>query len=238
VRKRYLLGAAVSALALAFAAVALASPTLQQKAEVKYTKSKSRASVGIDTDLATTDPAANPPGNIPPVDKVVFRFRGARYDYRGAPQCSASQAQRAACPRRANIGSGTAEANLVGTNPATGQTSVQPLGTLNVSAFNGRGRIYLVIRQTGTVLKPRITKNGTLTTDVKGDTPPLPGGNKVVLTSFKLKTRAKSRRVRGKRRFLIRAPRCTRSRRWRISVRFTYADGDSRSFNVRQRCRR
>jgi hypothetical protein len=238
VRKRYLLGAALTALALVFAAVAIASPQLKQTAKVKYTKNKGKKSSGISTTLETQDPGAQPPGNIPPVDKVTIKFKGARVDYKGWRVCSAAQAQAANCPSNTNIGSGTAQANLVGTNPNTGQTTVSPLGTLNVTAFNGKGRIYLVIKQTGTVLKPKLSKKGTLVTDVKGDTPPLPGGNKVVLTKFQLKTKPKSRKIKGKRHILIRTPKCPKSKTWKISTKFEYSDGTTKSIPITQKCKR
>ena len=65
-----------------------------------------------------------------------------------------------------------------------------------------------------------------------------PAINLVILTKFNLKTKAKSRKVRGKRHILIRAPKCGKSKRWNISVKFNYADGTSKSFSLRQKCKR
>jgi hypothetical protein len=236
VRKRYLLGAAVSILALVFAAAAFATAQLTQTAQVKYTKNKGKVSSGIFANLETKDPGATPPGNIPPVDKVVIKFKGSKVDTKAAPQCKISQTPN--CPSNTKIGSGTAEANLVGTNPTTGVTTVSPLGTLHVTAYNAKGRIFLVIKETGTVLKPKISKKGTLVTDVKGDTPPLPGGNKVVLTKFTLKTKPKSRKIKGKRHILIRSPKCGTSKKWKISAAFTYSDGTKKSFSLTQKCKK
>jgi len=236
VRKRYLLGAAVSLVALAFAAVALATPQHKQTVKVKYTKSKGKASAGIATTLNATDPGATPPGNNPAADKVTIKFKGAKVDSNGAPQCKTSQLP--ACPSKTKIGSGIAKANLVGTNPNTGVTTVSPLGTLHVTAYNAKGKLFLVIKETGTVLKPSLSRNGTLVTNVKRDTPPLPGGNKVILTDFTLKTKAKSRKFHGKRHILIRTPKCGKSKRWKISVKFNYNDGTTKSFSRTQKCKR
>jgi hypothetical protein len=209
-----------------------------QTVKVKYTKNKGKRSSGLATTLEAKDPGATPPGNIPAADKVVLKFKGAKVDYKGWFLCSASQAQAANCPSKSKFGSGKAEANLVGTNPSTGVTTVSPLGTLDVTAFNGKGKIYLVIKQTGTVLKGKLTKRGTLTVNVKEDTPPLPGGNKVILTKFQLRTKPKSRKIKGKRHILIRTPKCPKSKKWKISTKFNYSDGTTKSFTNTQKCKR
>ncbi|HEY1356751.1 MAG TPA: hypothetical protein VGF21_00450 [Thermoleophilaceae bacterium] len=237
-RKKYLLGAAVSVLALAFAAMAFASPQFKQTDKVKYTKNKGKVSAGISTTLESTDPGAQPPGNQPAADKAVLKFKGAKVDSKGAPQCSSGKAQAAQCPSNSKVGTGSAEANIVGTNPTTGVTTVTPLHNLHVTAFNGKGKLYLLIKETGTLLKASLTKNGTLTTNVKRDTPPLPGGNKVVLTKFQLKTKAKSRKIHGKRHIMIRTPKCPKSKKWKISVAFTYSDGTSDKQTLTQKCKR
>jgi hypothetical protein len=237
VRKRYLLVAGAGVLALVFAAVALGSPTLKQTAKVNYTKNKAKKSTGLFANFGADDPGATPPGNFPGADKVVIKFKGAKVDTNAAPQCKLSQLP--ACPSKTKIGSGTATANIVGTNPTTGQTTVTPYpGTLHITAFNAKGRLFLVIKETGTVLKPKFSKKGTLVADVKGDVPPLPGGNKVILKTFKVKTKPKSRKIKGKKHILFRTPKCPKSKKWKVSVKFTYADGDTRSFNLKQKCTR
>jgi hypothetical protein len=249
VRKTYLLAAVAGVLALAFAAVAIASPQLKQTAKINYSSKKPRKSAGITATLEVTDPGAQPAGNVPGADLVTVRLRGAAVDTRGGRRCTLSKSQAASCPANTKISrSGEARANIVGTDPNTGQPVVlqNVFGGFNVTAYLKAGGIYFVVqsKQPGgptTILDSSISRRGTLTTNVKRDVVPLPGGNRVVLTYFRVKLR-KSSRGRGRRkRTLLKTPRCPRrrSRRFfRVTSSFKYSDGTSKTVNHRQRCRR
>jgi len=248
VRKKYLAGALVGAMALAFAAVAIASPQFRQTTRLSYTSAKTQAATGIRANLFARDPGATPPGNQKGVDTVSITFNGSRVDTTAGRRCTLPVGQAASCPRRTRIGTGTAIANSANNaNPPRVVTGLRN----NVTAYLKRGGIYLVV--TGQqlpitlILNASLSRRGKLSVNVKRDVsnnPTLQGtGLKVILTDFKLNVRKVTRRVgrRGRRRTkaLLRTPRrCPRSRRFRITTRFVYDDGSRLTQTNRPRCRR
>jgi hypothetical protein len=247
VRKRYLIGALAGVLVLAFAAVAIASPQLRQVADLNYSTGKAKRSTGVSATLQTIDPGVTPPGNQPGVDRVTINFRGARTDLRGVRKCTRPKSQADRCPRRTRVSTGgssanTALANIVGRNPVTGQVTVTRDIRNNVTAYATNGGLYFVVKgqtlPTTVILKASLSRRGRLSVNVKRDVPTLPGGNKIVLTRFETKIKKSSRRVRGKRRTFIRSPRCGRSGEFRITTRFVYDDGTTKTPSSTQNCRR
>ena len=245
-RKRYLLSAAVGALALVFAAVAIASPQFKQTVSLKYSKNKGKVPAGLSTTIEASDPGASPPGNQPGATKVVIKLKGVRINSKAAKRCTKPKSQAATCPRSTKIGSGSAKANIVGTNPTTGQTAVSQdvFGGFKVAAYNTKGAIYLVITSKVpggpvTILKTSLTKKGTLTANVARDTAgSLPPPNKIVLTSFKLKLK-RIVKGRGKRRkVFLTTPKCGRSRKFTVTSKFNYDDGTSKTVTTKQTCRK
>jgi hypothetical protein len=240
VRKKYLLGALVGVLALAVAAVAIASPQFKQTAKIKYSTKKGKRAAGLNLTVEATDPGAQPPGNQPGATKVTLKFRGAKTNTKAGKQCKLPKSQAANCPANTKIGSGTALANVVGTNPNTGQTTVT--GPLNntVTIYLANKAVYLVIKgttlPTTVILKSALTKSGKLTTNVKRDVPALPGGNRIVLTKLTAKVK-RVRKGRGrKQKALFRTPKCGRSKRFKIRAEFQYDDGTRKNLNLTQKC--
>lgn len=245
-RKKYLLGAVVGVLGLAFAAVAIASPQFKQTVKVKYTTTnKAKRATGLSLKFEATDPGAVPPGNQPGATKVVLKLRGARTNTRAGKRCTLSKSNAASCPSNTRVdvkGSGKASANIVGTNPTTGQTTVTGPINNTVKAFLKRGGLYVVVQNAAlgvnVVLDTSLSKRGTLTANVARDVPTLPGGNKLVLTSFQVKVKKVTRRVSGKRIALLRTPRCGSSKKFKFTTSFNYDDGTSKTVRTSQRCRR
>jgi hypothetical protein len=245
VRKKYFAGAVAGVLALALAAVAIATPQLKQTAKVNYTKTKGKVSAGVNATLSTSDPGAQPPGNQPGVDSVVVNLKGARTDTKAGKRCTLPKSQAAQCPRSTKVGSGSAKANVVGTN-ASGQTIVAQnvFGGFNVTAYLANKALYLVVTSKTpggpvTILKANLSKRGKLTANVKRDTAgALPPPNKIVLTDFKLKTKRKAKGKGRKKRILIRTPKCGKSKRFTVVSSFKFDDGTSKRVTHKQRCRR
>ncbi len=244
-RKRYLLSAAVGVLALAFAAVAIASPQFKQTAKIKYTTNKGKKAAGINADLEASDPGASPAGNLPAATKVVIKFKGSKVNTKAGKRCKLPKTSAASCPAKTRIdkpGSGSADANVVGTDPSTGKTIVTgPIHT-TVKAYLHTGGIYFVVQSaalgTTVVLDASLTKKGKLTTNVKRDVPTLPGGNKLVLTSFKVKIKKVTSGHGRKRKLLLRTPKCGKSKHFTITSKFNYDDGSSKTVRSKQKCRK
>ena len=247
-RKKSLVFAAVGVLALAFAAVAIASAAFKQTANIKYSTNKGKRPAGTIADLEASDPGASPPGNLTGATKVVIRFKGAKIDTKAGKHCKLPKPQAASCPAKTRIdlpGSGSATANLVGRNPATGQATVAQniFGGFNVTAYLAKRAVYFVVTSKTpggptTILKSSL-RGDKLTTNVAKDTEgSVPPPSKIVLTSFKIKIKkVKSGRGR-KKRYLVRTPKCGRSRHFVIISKFNYDDGTTRTVTSKQRCRK
>jgi hypothetical protein len=247
VRKRFLLGALIGALCLALGGFAIASPTLQQTADIKLTTKRAAKSSGVNADLQSSDPAGQPPGNQPATTKVVIQLPpGSRVDSSAHPQCNLTGDQVAAnqCPANTKVGSGTATAN--GYAPGPPPTVIQNV-TTSVTAYNRRAGLAFLVRSTdprapGTAIPiiAQLTKKGKLTANIPV-LPLLGPGSRVFLTTFKVRLSPKSKLVRrrGKRvrKNLLTSPKVCRGT-WTTTARFTYEDGDTRTVRTTQSCRR
>lgn len=244
-RKKSFLGALVAVVALAVAAVALASPQLTQTADVKLSSGKVGKSVGVNATLTTDDPGAEPQGNFPAVTKVVLKLpAGTRTNSNADQQCnlSSTDVQNNKCPANTIVGTGSILANvyLGGSDPAIQDVP----GT--VTAYNRRnGLAFRVVSQATTSLPSvtipilaTLTRTGVLTTNVPILHPAGPQ-SKVILTKFAVNIRKKSRFVgRGRRRHkinLVTSPRTCRGT-WKTVSDFTYDDGSTRHVESTASC--
>lgn len=236
-RKSYLIGALVGALALVFAAVSFAATSSQfkQTAVVKFTTSKARTATGTNAVLVATDPGAVPAGAFKGASKVVINLGGATVNTKAGKQCKLPKANAASCPANTKIGSGTAVANLVG------GTNVTPNIRQTVTAYLAKGSIYFVVKgvtlPTTTILQSSFGK-GKLTTNVARDVPPLPGGNKIVLTDFRVKLKKVVSGKGKKRKALLTTPKCGKSKKFTVTTSFTYDDGTKASVKTKQKCKK
>jgi len=243
VRKVHLIGALVGALALAISAVAVASPQFKQTVKAKYTTNKAKQPAGLSVNLSATDPGAVPPGAQPGVKTLKITFSGAAIDFKAAKQlCTLPKDQAESCPGASKIGSGTASANLVGTNATTGQKTVtQGLGQ-TVGAYAVSGGIYLIVKGTSlpttAILKATLSKKGVLSVNVERDLPVIPGGNKIVLTDFAVKINKITKGKGKSRKEFITTPSCGKSKKFKIVSNFNYDDGSKKKITTTQKCKK
>ncbi len=241
-RRMHLIGALVGALALALTAVAVASPQFRQTADLKYSTSKAQRPAGISAELHATDPGAQPPGAQPGVRTLKMSFVGARANTRVGKICRLPKDQAESCPAGTRVGTGTASANLVGTDTVTGQPKVVRGLAQTVAAYHATGGFYFVVKgvtlPTTAILKAGLSRRGVLNVNVERDLPVIPGGNKIVLTDFQVKVKRVTTGRGARRKALITTPRCGRSKRFKITAAFRYTDGTSKTVTSRQRCRR
>lgn len=240
-RKVHLIGALVGVLALALSAVAVASPQFKQTVKAKYTTNKAQQPAGLSVNLSATDPGAQPPGAQPGVKTLKITFSGAKIDFSAAKLCTLPQNQAESCPSNTKIGDGTASANLVGTNPSTGQKTVaQNLGQ-KVTAYTVKGGIYLIVKGTSlpttAILKASLSKKGVLSVNVERDLPVIPGGNKIVLTDFAVKIKKITKGSGKKRKEFITTPKCPKSKKFTIKSNFNYDDGSKKNITTTQKCK-
>lgn len=240
-RKVHLIGVLAGALALAVSAVAVASPQFKQTVSAKYTTSKAKQPAGLSVNLSATDPGAVPPGAQPGVKTVKITFSGAVVDFKAAKVCKLPQDQAESCPANTKVGTGTAKANLVGTDPATGQKKVtQNLGQ-TVSAYTVSGGLYLIVKgttlPTTAILKATLSKKGALNVNVERDLPVIPGGNKIVLTDFAVKVKKVTSGSGKKRKEFITTPKCGSSKKFKITANFNYDDGSKKNITTTQKCK-
>ena len=239
-RKVHLIGVVVGALALAISAVAVASPQFKQTVKAKYTTKKAQKPAGLSVNLSATDPGANPPGAQPGVKTLKITYSGSKIDYKAAKLCKLPQDQAESCPGNTKIGSGTAKANLVGTNTATGQKTVVPNLAQEVSAYTISGGLYLVVKgttlPTTAILKASLSKKGVLSVNVERDLPVIPGGNKIVLTDFAVKIKKVTKGKGNKQKSFITTPKCGKSKKFSIKSNFNYDDGSKKNITTTQKC--
>jgi len=242
VRKVHLIGVLVGALALAVSAVAVASPQFKQTVKAKYTVSKAQKPAGLSVNLSATDPGAVPPGAQPGVKTLKITFSGSKINFKAAKLCKLPQDQAESCPGETKVGDGTAKANLVGTNTATGQKTVVPNLAQEVSAYAVSGGLYLIVKGTSlpttAILKATLSKKGVLNVNVERDLPVIPGGNKIVLTDFAVKIKKLTTGKGKKLKSFVTTPKCGKSKKFTIKSSFNYDDGSKKSPTATQKCKK
>jgi hypothetical protein len=242
VRKMHLIGVLVGALALAVSAVAVASPQFKQTASLKYTTKKAQKPAGVSAELHATDPGAQPPGAQPGVSTLKINFKGSKANTKVGTVCKLPKDQAESCPGESKVGEGTASANLVGTNTATGQKTVVRGLKQTATAYQATGGFYFVVKgttlPTTAILKAGLSSKGVLSVNVLRDLPVLPGGNKIVLTDFTISIEKVTTGKGKKRKALITTPKCPKSKKFTTVASFKYEDGTSKKVTSKQKCKK
>ena len=207
-------------LPVALLIAALASPQFSSSFDLTYTSRVPGAASGQVPLMTWTDPGA--PNRVP---KIIKRIRltfhkGTSFDTSALARCRASDAKilssgGAACPKASRLGSGH----------TTGVFSNGSKFVTDVTLFNARGEIIVLV-----------TLNGTPVTEfrdrVKGRKitiePVLPAG--VALKRLKLRIGRHST-------YMTNPPACPRSREWTTTARFTYVDGSAQTLRSTSPCK-
>ena len=205
--------ALAAVIALTTTSVAFASPQFSATFHLTYLSQHPGASSGQVPLMTWTDPGA--PAEVPKtIKRIELTFhRGTHFDTSALPRCRAAKAS--ACPKATTLGTGHT-------------TGVSPSGAefvTDVTLFNGRGEIIVLV-----------TLNGTPVTEfrdrVKGRKitiePVLPAG--VALKRLKLRIGRHST-------YMTNPPACPRSREWTTTARFTYVDGSAQTLRSTSPCK-
>jgi len=212
-------------LAAALVVVALASPQFSSSFDLTYLSRVPGAPSGQVPAMTWTDPGA--PNAVPKIIKrIKLTFhKGTSFDTRALGRCRASDARilstgGSACPKASRLGSGH----------TTGVFSNGSEFVTDVTLFNARGEIIVVVLLNGTpVTEFRDEVNGrTITIE-----PVLPAG--VALKRLKLRI---GRHSKNGRTYMRNPPSCPRSGKWTTVAKFTYADGSRETHKDTSPCRR
>lgn len=244
--RRLLIAALTVLVALAVTAVAVASDQFTQSAKVQLTKNKAGKtsgiklgqSVGVKAALKATDPGE--PGGKPKAAKqITIKLpKGTRIDKSAVAQCNLSDEDVTAgkCPKKSQIGTGTAKANVAPLIPTT---------TEDVKAYASKQGLVLLLTDNEAdpnpgqtiVLRASASKKGVIKVTVP-ELQPLPGIF-AVLTDFNLQTTPKGKGKGKKRKNFISAPKkCNEKKDWVTKVTFVYADGSPNDVRkTKQQCK-
>jgi hypothetical protein len=217
--------AAVIAITLATAGAALASPQFSSTFDLTYLSRTPGAPSGQVPLMTWADPGA--PAEVPKtIKRIELRFhKGTRFDTSALARCRASDDKilstgGAACPKASRLGSGH----------TTGVFSNGSEFVTDVTLFNARGQIIVVVLLNGTPVTE--FRDG-----VKGRTitiePVLPAG--VSLKRLKLRI---GRHSKGQRTYMRNPPTCPASRKWTTVAKFTYVDGSAQTIHDSSPCKR
>jgi hypothetical protein len=212
-------------LPVALLIAALASPQFSSSFDLTYTSRVPGAASGQVPLMTWTDPGA--PNRVP---KIIKRIRltfhkGTSFDTSALARCRASDAKilstgGAACPKASRLGSGH----------TTGVFSNGSKFVTDVTLFNARGEIIVVVALNGTPVTE-------FRDEVKGRTitiePVLPAG--VSLERLKLRIGKHSQ---GERTYMRNPPACPPSGQWTTVAKFTYADGSHETLRDKSPCKR
>jgi len=218
VRKTTRIGLAVPLIA---GVLALASPQFSSTFDMTYLSGTPGAASGQVPLMTWSDPGA--PNGVPKIIKrIVMTFaRGTRFDTAALPRCHATDAQLkatgpAACPKASRLGAG----HTTGVFSSGGEL------VTDVTLFNARGQIVVVVQVGGAVVTE-------FRDQVKGRTvtiePVLPAG--VALKRLKLRIPRHGDYQRN-------PPTCPKSGKWTTVARFTYVDGSHETHRDTTPCRR
>ncbi len=200
---------------LAVAASAMAA-TNAAKFDLAFNTKKPERSTAFSFNVAFANTGANQ------VPAALNRFsislpKGAKFDHAAVPQCAAEDKQltqkgSAACSAKTVVGKGKATAV-----PAGGGNTIKT----TVKIFNMNRRQFMFQFQIGgkDVVRFFATSKGSKLTSEKL-TGTLPGG--VIVTSLKGSI---AKRHKGKRNLITTPRKCPKSRKWKFSGSFKFADG-------------
>lgn len=210
------------AMALVAAGLAIASPQFSASFDLTYLSRQPAAPSGQIPLMTWTDPGAT--AEVPKVIKrIVLTFHpGTRFDTSALARCHASDAS--ACP----------EASELGTGHTTGVSSSGDEFVTDVTLFNARGEIVVLVSVNGTPItqfRDRV-KGRKITIE-----PALPAG--VSLKRLKLRIGPHSTGQGARQRTYMRnPPSCPRSGKWTTVAKFTYADASAQTLRSGSPCRR
>jgi hypothetical protein len=214
-------GLLLASMALIAAGAAVASPQFSATFGLTYLSHTPGAPSGQVPLMTWTDPGA--PAEVPKtIEKIELTFHpGTRFDTSALARCHASDDEikskgPSACPKASTLGTGHTTAVL-----SSGSEFVT-----DVTLFNARGEIIVLVALNGTPVtefRDRV-KGRTITIE-----PVLPAG--VALKRLKLHIGRHST-------YMTNPPSCPRSRKWITKARFTYVDGSSQTLRDSSPCKR
>jgi hypothetical protein len=218
VRKTTRIGLAVPLIA---GALALASPQFSSTFDMTYLSRVPGAASGQVPVMSWSDPGA--PNGVPKVVKrIVMTFaKGTRFDTGALPRCHASDARLKsdgpeACPKASRLGAGH----------TTGAFSSGDTFVTDVTLFNARDEIVVVVQLNGLVVTEFRDRVSGRKVTIE---PVLPQG--VALEHLKLRVPRHGSYQRN-------PPRCPKSGRWTTVARYTYTDGSHETHRDGTPCRR
>jgi hypothetical protein len=226
---------------LALATIAYAAVTVSFSVTAK--PNRANKPTGLHVKIVSSDPSAPQP---PIMTRIVIKLPGGTYNGKRFPRCKLTTLRAKGpkgCPKRSRIGtgSGVGMARPVVTDPVKGKLTI-----FNGDQKGGRDTVLVFVLpdlgptfvSVGKVIKKR--RKYTLDFTI----PPiktLPSAPDASVVSVKTKTPVKRivKRRGGKRKkyYLITAPRTCKSR-WKGSGTFYFANGETRTVPISQKCRR
>jgi hypothetical protein len=238
-QRKLILGLGTVAAALALAGVAYAAVNVTFSATVSPNKANKPA--GLNVNIGSTD---DTPGALQPpiMNRIVIRLPGGKYNASKFPRCRLAVLQSrgpTGCPSRSRIGTGTGVglARPVVEDPVNGRLTI-----FNGDKQGGRDTVLVFVfpdlGPTFVSVGKVIRSGGKITLDF--NIPPiktLPNAPDASVTSVKTKTPRKSIRKGKRKHFLIITPRrCSRT--WKGTGTFFFANGETRTVPISQKCRR
>lgn len=219
----------VASIGLTAAGLALASSQFSATFDLTYLSRVPGAPTGQVPLMTWTDPGA--PAEVPKIIKrIELRFhKGTEFDTSALARCGASDAKikakgASACPKASELGTGH----------TTGVFGSGAEFVTDVTLFNARGEIIVLVFLQGTLVtefRDRV-EGRTITIE-----PVLPSG--VALKRLKLRIGPHSKGHGAKQRTYMRnPPTCPPSRKWTTVAKFTYDDGSDQTIRGSSPCRR
>jgi hypothetical protein len=211
----------VLATALLTGALAFATPQFSSTFDMTYLSRVPGAASGQVPEMTWSDPGA--PNGVPKVIKrIVMTFaKGTRFNTGALPRCHATDAELKADGPKA-----CAKATKLGAGHTTGAFSSGDTFVTDVTLFNARGQIVVVVQLAGTVVTE-------FRDEVRGRKvviePVLPPG--VALKHLKLRIPRHGSYQRN-------PPSCPKSGKWTTVAHFTYTDGSKETHRDETPCRR
>jgi len=210
--------------------LALAGPQFSSTFDMTYLSHTPGAASGQVPRMTWSDPGA--PNGVPKIIKrIVMTFaRGTRFDTAALPRCHATDAQLkasgpAACPKASRLGAGHST-GVFNSGHSTGVFNSGGELVTDVTLFNARGQIVVVVQVSGAVVTEFRDRVAGRTVTIE---PVLPAG--VALKRLKLRIPRHGDYQRN-------PSTCPKSGRWTTVARFTYVDGSHETHRDATPCRR
>jgi hypothetical protein len=219
----------MTSMALTVAGLALASPQFSATFDLTYLSRHPGAPSGQIPFMTWTDPDA--PAEVPKVIKrIELTFhRGTQFDTSALARCRASDETikskgASACPTASELGTGH----------TTGVSRTGDEFVTDVTLFNGRGEIIVLVTVGGTpITEFRDQVNGRKITIE----PALPPGVALKRLKLRIGPHSKGHGARQKT-YMRNPPSCPHSGKWTTVAKFTYLDGSTESLRSGSPCKR